>query len=125
MMKKIWLVSKFYRDYYEGDSMELSDRIAFLSEEEAKNYIGKMKDEIEKMISVWKECRTFDSIWKDCGECDYWPDDDMERTEPERKFSYMTNQDPWYFRSEDEVREFCTGYVLDEILLYVNEDSNE
>ena len=45
MYNKIWLVSKFYRDYYEGDSMELSDR-------------------------------------------------------------------------EDEVREFCTGYVLDEILLY-------
>ena len=118
MYNKIWLVSKFYRDYYEGDSMELSDRIAFLTEDAAKEYIGKMGDEIEKMISVWRDCRKFDSIWKDCGECDYWPDDDMELTEPERKFSYMTNHKPWYFRSEDEIREFCGGYVLDEILLY-------
>ena len=108
MYTKIWLVSKFYRDYYEGDSMELSDRMAFLTEEAAKEYIGKMGDEIEKMISIWKDCRKFD----------YWPCDDMEKTEPERKFSYMTNHFPWYFDSEDEIREYYGGYVLEEILLY-------
>lgn len=109
MTSKIWIVNKFYRDYYEGDSTKWSYRAAFITEDAAKECIDKMKDEIEKMISIWKDCRKFD----------YCPDDDMERTEPEQKFSYMTNHNPWYFSDEDEIREYYKGFMYyEEVPLY-------
>lgn len=102
MTDKIWIVKKYDRDY-DDDFNEA----AFFSEQEAKEYIDEMKDEIKEIISIWENCRKFT----------HYPDEDIEYTEFEQKFLDMTGYDPWDFLYEVEIQSRFDGYGIEEVPL--------
>lgn len=105
MTDKIWIVKKYDRDY-DHDFNE----VAFLTEEEAKDYVNMMKNQIDEIVSVWENCRKFD----------YYPNEDIEYTESEQKFLDMVGQDPWDFLYEVEIRYSLDGYGIEEVPLCGN-----
>lgn len=106
MTNKVWIVSRHsFRDEWN------STEAAFLTEEEAQNYVNEKEEKfIGELVSLWEKSRKDYEIDFDEDEIKYSPE--------EKKFLDMTGSDPWEFSSVDSIEYEFGTYTIDWAPLY-------